>query len=174
MPMGSRLLLCNKGKFRSLFDGLDDRKLHPRRERFWRFFKRTMDEGNSFIVVLLPSSSSKPSIFPKFFGNLSSFEQSDILRVFKDVKLKIEIGRLERFLQSLRSKSIRPVECSTNNDGSFIAVSLKQCFDKRDIFFIISGNFFNFERPPRLKNSRASKRILRGRLSRHLQPLKSN
>ena len=160
MPMGSRLLLCNKGKLRSLFDGLDDRKLHPRRERFWRFFKRTMDEGNSFIAVLLPSSSSRPSIFPKFSGNLSSFEQSDILRVFKDVKLQIEIGRLERFLQSLRSKSIRLVERSTNNDGSFIAVSLKQSFDKRDIFFTISRNFFNFEQPPRSKNSRASKLIL--------------
>ena len=114
-------------------------------------FKRTMDEGNSFIAVLLPSSSSRPSIFPKFFGNLSSFEQLDILRVFRDVKLQIAIGRLERFLQSLKSKSIRPVECSTNNDGSFIAVSLKRSFDKHDIFSTISGNFFNFEQPPRSK-----------------------
>ena len=113
-------------------------------------------------------------MFPKFPGNLSSFEQSDILRVFRDVKLQIAIGRLERFLQSLKSKSIRLVECSTNNDGSFIAVSLKQSFVKHDIFSTISGNFFNFEQPPRSKYSRASKLILWGRLLRHLQPFKSN
>ena len=38
----------------------------------------------------------------------------------------------------------------------------------------ISGNFFSFEQPLRLKNSRASKLILWGRLLRHLQPFKSN
>ena len=43
-------------KLRSLFDGLDDRKLHPQRGRFWRFFKRTMDKGNSFIAVVIPGS----------------------------------------------------------------------------------------------------------------------
>ena len=101
-----------------------------------------MDEGRPVIAVPLKSNSSKLSIFPKFSGNLSSFEQPDKLRVFRDIKLQIAIGTLETVLQS------------------FIAVSLKQSFDKRDIFSTISGNFFNFEQPLILKNLRASKLIL--------------
>ena len=158
MPMGSGLLLgCIKGNLVSL---LDDRPMHPETDSTLRFFKWTTDEGRSVIAVPLKFNTSKPSIFPKFSGNSSSFEQPDKLRVFRDIKLQSAIGRLERFLQSLRSNSIRLVECITNNDRSFIAVSLKQSFDKRGIFSTISGNFFSFEQPLRLKNSRASKLIL--------------
>ena len=170
--MGSRLLLgCIKGNLASL---IDDSPTHPLRDSILRFFKWIMDEGRLVIAVPLKSNSSKLSIFPKFSGNLSSFEQLDKLRVFRDIKLQIAIGRLERFLQSLRCNSIRLVECISNNDRSFIAVSLKKSFDKRGIFSTISGNFFSFEQPLRLKNSRASKLILWGRLSRNLQPFKSN
>ena len=158
MPMGSGLLLgCIKGNLMSL---LDDSPTHPERDSTLRFFKWTTDEGRSVIAVPLKFNTSKPSIFPKFSGNSSSFEQPDKLRVFRDIKLQIAIGRLERFLQSLRCNSIRLVECISNNDRSFIAVSLKKSFDKRGIFSTISGNFFSFEQPLRLKNSRASKLIL--------------
>ena len=61
-----------------------------------------------------------------------------------------------------------------DNGRSFIAVSLKQSFDKHDIFPTISGNFFSLEQPPRSKISSASKLILWGRLLRHLQPFRSN
>ena len=119
-----------------------------------------MDEGSPLIPVPLTFNTSRPSTFPKFFGNLSSLEQPDKLRVFRDIKLHIAIGRLERFLHPLRSNLVRLVKCSKNNDRSFIIVSLKQSFDKRDIFPIISGNFFSLEQPPRSIISRASKLIL--------------
>ena len=132
-----------------------------------------MDEGSPLIPVPLTFNTSRPSTFPKFFGNLSSLEQPDKLRVFRDIKLHIALGRLERFLHPLRSNLVRLVKCSNNNDRSFITVPLKQSSDNRDIFPIISGNFFSLEQPLRSIISRASKLILWGRLLRHLQPFKS-
>ena len=93
---------------------------------------------------------------------------------FRDIKLHIALGRLERFLHSLRSNFVRLVKCSNNNDRSFITISHKQSSDNRDIFPIISRNFFSLEQPPRSIISIASKLILWGRLLTHLQPFKSN
>ena len=104
--MGSGRLLRIKGKLRRLFDDLDDSPSHPRRDSTLRYFKRTTDEGSLVIAVPLTSSSSSPSIFPRFSGSSSSFEQPDKARVFKDVKLQMAFGRLERFLQCLRSNVI--------------------------------------------------------------------
>ena len=87
------------------------------------FFKRTNEEGNSIIAVSLTSSSSRPLIFPKFSGSSLSFEHPDKVRIFKDIKQQQTFGRLERFLQPLRSNLIRPVKCSIDNGRSFIAVS---------------------------------------------------
>ena len=102
MPMGSRLLF-NKGNLRSLLDGLDNRESHPPIDSFLRFFKRMMDEDSLLIGVPLTSSSSRPSTFPRFSGNFTSLEQPDKLRIFRDIKLQIAIGRLKRFLQPFRS-----------------------------------------------------------------------
>ena len=99
MPMGSGLL-WNKEKLRIF---LDNRKAHPPIDSFLRFFKRLEDENSPLIAVPLTSSSSKPSRFPRFSGNFNSLEQSDKLRVFRDIKLQIALGRLESFLQPFKS-----------------------------------------------------------------------
>ena len=112
MPIGfgSRLLLSIRGKFKSLVEDLDDIPSHQQRDITLRFFKRLMDAGNPFTAVPLTSSSFKPSRFPNVSGNSSSFEQPDNVRIFRDVQLQQEFGRLERILQSLRSNLIRPVK----------------------------------------------------------------
>lgn len=56
----------------------------------------------------------------------------------------------------------------------FIAIPSKYRCDNCDIFPAISGNFFNLEQPEIIKTSRDSKLILDRRLSRDLQPLRSN
>ena len=117
-------LLRKKGKLRSLLDGLDNRKSHPLKDRFLRFFKRMMDEGSPLIPIPLTFNTSRPSMFPKISGNLSSLEQPDKLRVFRDIKLQIALGKLVRFLHSLRSSFVRLVKCSNNNDRSFITVKI--------------------------------------------------
>ena len=109
----------------TLFDDLGDNPSHLLKDSPLRFFKRLIDVGNAFIAVLLTSSISKPSRFPKFSGSSSIFEQLDKMRIFRDIKLQYALGKLERFLQSLRSNLIRPVTNSTDNDRSFIGVSFK-------------------------------------------------
>ena len=133
-----------------------------------------MDEGIPLIPVPLTFNTSRPSTFPKLSRNLSSLEHPDKLGVFRDIKLHIALGRLERFLHFLRSNFVRLVKCSNNNDRTFRTLSLKQSSDKRDIFPLISRNFFSLEQPPRSIISSDSKLILWGRLLRHLQPFKSN
>ena len=100
--MGSGLL-WNKGKLRCF---LDNRKAHPPIDSFLRFFKRMMDGDSPLRVVSLRFSSSRPSRFPRFSGNFTSLEQPDKLRVFRDIKLQIALGRLERFLQPFISNWI--------------------------------------------------------------------
>ena len=101
--MGSGLL-WNKRKL-SFLDGLDNGKAHPPIDSFLRFFKRVKDK-DSPIVVPLTFSSSSASRFPRFFGNFTSLEQSHKLRVFREIKLQIALGRLERFLQPFISNWI--------------------------------------------------------------------
>ena len=87
------------------------------------FFESLIDVGIRFIAVPLMSISSKPLRFLKFSGNSSIFEQPNKVRIFRDIKQAFR--RLERFLQSLRSNSIRPVTCSATNGRYFIGVLFK-------------------------------------------------
>ena len=94
--------------------------------------------------------------------------------------------RISRFLEGnvgkdhslialpLRSNLTRLVKCSIDDGNSFITVPSKYRCDNRDIFPTISGNFFNLEQLERIRTSRDSKLILDRRLSRDLQPLRSN
>ena len=130
-------LLRNKWKLRSLLDGLDNRKSHPPVDSFLRFFKRMVDEGSSLIAVPLTSSSSRPLRFPRFSGNFTCLEQPDKLRVFRDIKLQIASGRLERFLQPFRSNPISFLRSPTD---AWILYSLVQRW---------RINFSRFEAPLR-------------------------
>ena len=102
-------LLWNKGKLRCF---LDNRKAHPPIDSFLRFQR-----------------------FPKFLGNFTSLEHK--LRVFRDIKLQIVLGRLERFLQPFRSNWISFLRSPTD---AWILHSLVQ-------FWKI--NFSRFEAPLR-------------------------
>ena len=151
MPVGSTLLFFIKRKLMSLFDDVDDKPLHPSRD-----------------------STLRPLIFPKSSGSSLSYEHPDKERILRDIEQQQAFERLERFLQSLRSNLISPVKYFVDIDKSFIALPLKQSSDKRGIFPTISGNFFSLEQPTRSRISSASKLILGVRLSRLLQPFRSN
>ena len=131
--MGSGLL-WNKGKLRCF---LDNRKAHPPIDSFLRFFKQMEDENRPLIGVLLTFNSSKPSRFPRFSGNFTSLEQSHKLRLFRDIKLQIALGRFERFLQPFRSNWISFLRSPTD---AWILHSLVQ-------FWRI--NFSRFDAPTR-------------------------
>lgn len=159
----------NIRKPRGLFNDLDDSPSHLQRDITLIFFKGKTEEGSAFIAVPLTSSTSRSSRFPKFSGSSSSFEQPDKMRVFRDVIVQVASVRLERFLQFLRLKKVRPIKCSTDDGNSSIAVSFKYNSVKCDIFPTISGNFFNFEQPDRVRVFKKIQLQQTPRLERFLQ-----
>ena len=82
------------------FDNQDfeDCSLHPDNDTVLRFLKRPKEDGSFLIAVLSASNSDKAVMFPNSSGNSSSFKQPDKLRVLRDFKLEMLLGRFLTFL----------------------------------------------------------------------------
>ena len=96
----------------------------------------------------------------------------DRLRVFRDGKLTL--GKLERFLQPWRLKTVKPVKRSSDDGNSSTAVPSKYSSDKLVILVPISENFLRLEQPDRIKIFRDFKFISQGRPVRLLQSFRFN
>ena len=83
---------------------LENCPLHPDNDRVLRFFKRPNEYGSCLIVVPSAYISFKATIFSNCFGNLSIFMRSDKLRISKDPKLKMLLGRFFKFLHPCKFK----------------------------------------------------------------------
>ena len=98
----------------------------------------------------------------------------DRMRVLRDIKLQITLGKLERFLQSWRFNKVKPVRCLIDDGSSSMAVLSKESSNMLVMFLPIFGNFLSFEQPDRIKNLRVLKLISCGRFSRRLQSFRFN
>jgi hypothetical protein len=77
---------------------LEDCSLHSDNDTILRFFKRPKEDGSCLIAVLSKNNRVKAIIFPNSSGNLSSFKQLDTLRVSRDFKFEMLLGRFLKFL----------------------------------------------------------------------------
>ena len=96
----------------------------------------------------------------------------DRLRDFRDGKLTL--GKLERFLQPWRLKTVMPVKRSSDDGNSSTAVPSKYSSYKLVILVPISENFLRLEQPDRIKISRDFNFISQGRPVRLLQSFRFN
>ena len=133
-----------------------------------------MEEGTSFMAVQHKLSSSKPSIFPMFFGKLSTFKHPKRSRELSNFKLQMVLGRHTRFLQYLRINKVRVVKPSIDEGSTFIAVPLKSSFLRPLRFPMFSGKLSKFEHPKRFRVSSDFKlQMVLGRQISFLQPIRS-
>jgi hypothetical protein len=77
---------------------LEDCSLNPDNNRVLRFFKRPKEDGSCLIAIPSASNSVKAIIFPNSSGNFSTFKQPDKLKVSRDFKFEMFLGRFLKFL----------------------------------------------------------------------------
>ena len=75
--------------------------------------------------------------------------QPDRVRILRDVKLQMALGKLKRFLQSWRFNTVRPVRCLIDDGSSSMKVPSRWSSNKFVMSVSISGNFLSFEQPDR-------------------------
>ena len=92
--------------------------LHPRKHKCWRFFSCRIEDGTCLIAVLLTSSSSRRSMFPRFSGILSSFEQPERIKILRESELMLH-GRLVRDLQSFKFSKVSRLRTPTDGWTSY-------------------------------------------------------
>lgn len=124
-----------------------------------------MDDGSFLIAVLLKSSSSKPSMSPKFSGNCSSPEQPLSFSFLRDVNPQMLPERHPISVHQLRSNREMLVECSINDKGILsMPVPSNQSSDSFSIFTVNSGISLTFVQDDRIRMCSASVSSLPGRL----------
>jgi hypothetical protein len=102
MEAGSKLtgfkLFCDIHDEKSDNQDFADCSLNPNNNRVFKFFKRPKEDGSCLIAVPSASNFVKAIIFPNSSGNLSTFKQPDKLKVSRDFKFEMLLGRFLKFL----------------------------------------------------------------------------
>ena len=111
--------------------------------------KHPIDEGISFIVVLLKSSFPRPLIIHGFSGKFLNLEHVEGLRAPWNLKPQVVLDRYTRFLQPQIFNEVSLGKRSIDEDNSFIAIPLKSSLFKPLTFPRFSGKLSKFEHPER-------------------------